>query len=68
MAKVNRATDEKLAVFLKGKAMSVSGIEPLETQKRQLRERIQEELHFSQSDKAIGILKKFLTAKEGLEQ
>ncbi len=56
--------DDKLDVFLKGKIMAVSGKDPLETRKRQLNEELLGDLHFSQSDKAIGILKELLTTKE----
>jgi len=52
--------DEKLSAFLKGKVMSVAGADPLDTRKRQLQEELQEDLHFSHSDKAIGVLKGLL--------
>lgn len=56
--------DDKLGAFLKGKVMAVVGEGPLETRKRQLQDELQGDLHFSQSDKAIGILKELLTTKE----
>jgi hypothetical protein len=53
--------DEKLVTFLKGKVMSLAGDDPLETRKRQLQRDLQEELHFSQLEKAIGVLKNLIT-------
>jgi hypothetical protein len=52
--------DNKLAVFLKGRVMSLVGVEPLETRKRQLQRQLQEELHFSQWEKAVGVLQQLL--------
>ena len=60
--------DEKIKVFLKGKVMVLVGQEPFDTRKRQLQQELKEELHFSQLDKAIGVLRELLEKEDKKSQ
>jgi len=60
--------DDKIEVFLKGKVMVLVGQEPLDTRKRQLQQKLRGDLHFSQLDKAIGVLKELLVSTKQAPQ